>query len=434
MGIVILLVMLATAGLMVARRLPTLVGLVVLAVLVAVLGGAPWTGANSISDTVLSAGSITLASTMIAVLLGSWLAAVMEDTGIATTLVRKIVELGGERPLWVALGLFVCATLVGMVTGSAPAAILVGLVGIPTMVAVGVPSTVACGVILLGMGAGGTLLQTDWQFFITTTKVPLATVRHFGVLALPIMVVIGLVFVLVETRRRGTVHTWSLAAPPRPGETGDAAAGSAQGRGRTEARWYALLSPLVPVVLALALHLAIITSMFVGVLFALLTTTGPRNWARRGLKTLYRGLEIAGPAILLYVGIGIILAAVQLPTTVDKLKPYASLLEIHNVVLFVVILTVIAPLALYRGPINIHGMGAGIAGVLIASSVYAPQTVLGMMWSYNIVQTSTDPTTSQSAWAAGYAGVRPEQVMVRTLPYAIAMACGGLILTTVAFR
>ena len=42
MGIVIILVMLATALLIVSRRLPTLVGMVGLAVLVALLGGAPW--------------------------------------------------------------------------------------------------------------------------------------------------------------------------------------------------------------------------------------------------------------------------------------------------------------------------------------------------------------------------------------------------------
>jgi hypothetical protein len=340
-------------------------------------------------------------------------------------LVRKIVELGGERPYGVAIGLFVCAALVGMVTGSAPAAMLVGLVGIPTMIAVGIPAASAVGVILLGMAAGATLLQSDWQFFVTTTKVPLETVRSFGIAALPIMFLIGIVYVIVESRRRGTVHSWSLAAPRR-------SAGNR--RPRTDAPWFSLLSPLVPIVLALAFHVAIITSLLVGVLFALVTTTGPKTWARRGLKTLYRGVEIAAPAILLYVAIGIILAAVTLPTTVAKLKPLASVLEINNVVLFVIILAIIAPLALYRGPLNIHGMGAGIASVLIASSVYSPSTVLGMMWSYNLVQTSSDPTTSQGSWAAGYAGIRPEQAMVRTIPYAIAMALGGLILTVIKFH
>ena len=78
-----------------------------------------------------------------------------------------------------------------------------------------------------------------------------------------------------------------------------------------------------------------------------------------------------------------ILAAVELPTTVAALKPYASLLELHNVVIFVVVLSILVPLALYRGPLNLHGMGAGIASVLIVSKVYKPHTVLGAFWGFN---------------------------------------------------
>lgn len=424
MGIVILLVMLAVALLIVSRRLPTLVGLVVAAILVSLLSGAPLTGDNSLSDSVISDGSFALASTMIAVLLGSWLAAIMEETGIATTLVRKIVELGGESPYLVALGIFIAAVLVGMVTGSAPAAMLVGLVGIPTMIAVGVPPTTSVGTVLLGMTAGQPLQATDWQFYVTTTHVPLSTVRSYGLAVFPIVVLIGIAYVIIECRRRGTVRAWALMVE-KPLE-------KAQSRAK-DAPWYALLAPLVPIVFALGLDVAIPTSLLLGVLYALFTTTSPRHWTRSALKTIYRGFEMAGPAVLLYIAIGMILAAVKLPTTVAKLKPYASLLEMHNVVVFVVVLSILVPLTLYRGPLNLHGMGAGVANVLIASSVYQPATVLGMFWSFNLVQTAADPTTSQNAWASGYAGIRPEQVMMRTLPYAWAVAIGSLILTAVRF-
>ena len=210
MGIVIILAMLATALLIVSRRLPTLVGMVGLAVVVALLGGAPWGGAEGVSGGVIAAGSIMLASTMIAVLLGSWLAAVMEEAGIASTLVRKIVELGGESPYFVAFGMFIAATLVGMVAGSAPAAMLVGLVGIPTMIAVGLPPTTSVGIILIGMAAGEPLQQTDWQFYTTATHVSLSTVRSFGISIFPIVLAVGIAYVLIETWRRGRVRTWAM--------------------------------------------------------------------------------------------------------------------------------------------------------------------------------------------------------------------------------
>jgi hypothetical protein len=427
MGIVIILAMLATALLIVSGRLPTLVGLVGLAVVVALLGGAPLGGADGVSGGVIAAGSIMLASTMIAVLLGSWLAAVMEEAGIATTLVRKIVELGGESPYFVAFGMFIAATLVGMVAGSAPAAMLVGLVGIPTMIAVGLPPTTSVGIILIGMAAGEPLQQTDWQFYTTATHVALPTVRSFGISIFPIGLAVGIAYVLIETWRRGRVRTWAMTIEAPVGDE------DATMTRQADAPWYSLLSPLVPIICALGFDMQITTSLLLGVLYALFTTTHPRNWTQRGLKTAYRGVQIAGPALLLYVAIGMILTAVELPTTVAALKPYASLLELHNVVIFVVVLSILVPLALYRGPLNLHGMGAGIASVLIISKVYKPHTVLGAFWGFNLVQTSADPTTSQDAWAAGYAGVRPEQVMVRTLPYAWIMAIGVLILTAVRF-
>ncbi|MCW2538976.1 MAG: transporter [Frankiales bacterium] len=433
MGIVILLVMLVTVLLIISRRLPTLIGLVLLAVVVAFLGGAPVTGAHSVSDGVIAAGSIALASTMIAILLGSWLAAIMEETGIATTLVRKIVELGGESPYFVALGMFIAATLVGMVTGSAPAAMLVGLVGIPTMIAVGLPPTTSVGVILMGMAAGEPLMQTDWQFYVTTTHVPLSTVRSFGLSVFPIGIAVGIAFVLIESWRRGRVRAWALAVDAPIESHDEPPAEPVQRRRVSDAPWYSLLAPIVPIVFALGFDVAITTSLLLGVVYALITTTHPKQWSQRGLKTAYRGVEIAGPALLLYVAIGMILASVQLPTTVAKLKPYTSVLELHNVVIFVVVLAILVPLALYRGPLNLHGMGAGIASVLIASKAYAPATVLGMFWGFNTVQTASDPTTSQAAWGAGYAGVRTEQVMARTLPYTWILSIAITVVTAIRF-
>ncbi|MGO4431184.1 transporter, partial [Streptomyces sp. MCAF7] len=88
MGVVILLLMAAGVAAMLTRRLPTAFALVLLAVAIAFAAGAPLTGKNSVLDTVLQEGAPALAATMIAILLGSWLGKLLEETGIAATLVR----------------------------------------------------------------------------------------------------------------------------------------------------------------------------------------------------------------------------------------------------------------------------------------------------------------------------------------------------------
>ncbi|MET7620357.1 TRAP transporter large permease subunit [Streptomyces sp. NPDC005408] len=425
MGIVILIVMAAGVAAMLARKLPTAFALVLLAVVIAFVSGAPLTGRESILDTVLQEGAPALAATMIAVLLGSWLGKLLDETGIAGTLVRKIVEFGGDRPTVVALGVLAVSALVGTVTGSAPAAMLAGIIGIPAMIAVGIPKVTAAGTILMGIAVGIPFELPIWQFFSTALELPVPTVRGFMVKLFPFALVAAVAFVLVESRRRGVEHAWSIKSP------------AAKPRSRREhlgdAPWYALLTPVVPLVLALGLEVAIIPSLLAGVLYALVTTTRPREMNKRLLRTLYGGFEIAAPPIALFIAIGILLAAVKLPGAVEALEPLVKAVSPQNAVLFVLVFTVLVPLCLYRGPLNVFGLGAGIAGVLIAAGIYPATAVLGLATSYNQVFGVADPTSTQTVWSAQYSGVTPQQVMLRTLPYVWAVALGGFCVTAATY-
>lgn len=434
MGIVILLLMLAGVGLMLTRKLPTAFALVLLAIAIAIAAGAPLTGESSVLDTVIQQGAPALAATMLAVLIGSWLGKLMEETGIAGTLVRKIVEFGGDRPTVVALGVLAVSALIGTVTGSAPAAMMAGIIGIPAMIAVGVPKTTAAGTILMGIAAGLPFELPVWQFFSTALELPIDTVKGFMMKLFPFAAFFAVLFVLVETRRKGVEHAWSLASaaersgggdrPKRPGERRRNRA-----RRMGDAPWYALLAPAVPLVLALGFELPIIPSMLAGVLWALAATTRPGQLNKRLLRTLYGGFEVAAPPIALFIAIGILLAAVKLPGAVEALDPLVKAVAPGNPVVFVIVFTLLVPLCLYRGPLNVYGLGAGIAGVLIAAGIYPAVAVLGLTASYNQVFGVSDPTSTQTVWAAQYSGVSPQQVMLRTLPYVWCVALGGLILT-----
>ncbi|GGN08225.1 TRAP transporter large permease subunit [Streptomyces fuscichromogenes] len=425
MGVVILLVMAAGVGLMLTRRIPTAFALVLLAVVIAFLAGAPLTGSNSVLDTVLQEGAPTLAATMIAIVLGSWLGRLLDETGIAGTLVRKIVEFGGDSPTVVALGVLAVSALVGTVTGSAPAAMLAGLIGIPAMIAVGVPRVTAAGTVLMGIAVGVPFELPLWQFFSTALELPVPAVRGFMVKLFPFALAAAVAFVVVETRRRGTEHAWSLKSVDTKPRSRRAEPG--------DAPWYALLAPAVPLVLALGFELAVIPSLLAGILYALVTTTRPGELNKRLLRTLYGGFEVAAPPIALFIAIGILLAAVKLPGAVDALEPLVKAVSPRNPVLFVLVFTLLVPLCLYRGPLNVFGLGAGIAGVLVAAGVYPAAAVLGMATSYNQVFGVADPTSTQTVWSAQYAGVTPQQVMVRTLPYVWAVALGGLCVTAATY-
>ncbi|ROP61201.1 transporter [Curtobacterium sp. ZW137] len=429
MGIAIIVIMAIGVALILTGKLPTAFALVLLAVAIALAGGASFVGAeNSVLTTVIQNGAITLASTMVAILLGSWLGSLMRDTAIASTLVRKTVEFGGDRPVVIALGVLVISALCGAVTGSAPAALLAGVIGIPAMIAVGVPKVTAAGTILMGIGAGVPFELPVWQFFSTALHLPIPQVRSFMILLFPFAAAAAVAYVIIETRRRGTVHAWSLAAP-----ADGTRVVTSRRRRLGDAPWFALLTPLVPIVLALVLQVPIIPSLLAGVLFAVVTTTRPGLWGTTMLRSLYDGFKVAAPPITLFIAIGMLLAAVGLPGSVAALRPIVEAVAPTNIWLYVIVFSVLVPLCLYRGPLNIFGLGAGIAGAMTAIGFYSPMAVLGLMTSYNQVFGVADPTSTQTVWASQYAGVSPQAVMVRVLPYVWVVAIAGIVLSAVKY-
>ncbi|MFE1166576.1 transporter [Nocardiopsis sp. NPDC058789] len=432
----ILLAMAVGVGLMLTRRLPTAFALVLLSVAIALIAGAPLTGEqDSVVGTVLQEGAPRLSATMIAILLGSWLGTLMSETGIASTLVRKIVEFGGERPSIVAVGVFLIAILCGSITGSAPAAMLAGVVGIPAMIAVGVTPTVAAGTVLVGITAGVPLELINWQFLSDAIGVPVSTVQYFQLRLFPIALAGGLAYILIETRRKGARHTWAVRVPATAGGGGTNQPPSRREkaaerrRRRGDAPWYALVTPLVPIVLALGFEIPIIPSLLAGVVFALITAVAWREMTTTALRTLYQAFDVAAPPIVLFIAIGMLLAAVGLPGAVTALSPVVTAISPSNPWLFVLVFALMVPLSLYRGPMNIFGLGAGVAGVLISGNIYPAAAVLGLMASYGQVLGVSDPTSTQTVWASQYAGIRPERSMLSTLPYTWVIAIGGLILT-----
>jgi TRAP-type C4-dicarboxylate transport system permease large subunit len=425
----IIAVMVVGVVLMLTRKLPTAFALILMAVAIAFIAGAPAMGTGSVTTAVLETGSTLLASTMIAILLGAWLGTLMDETGVASTLVRKTVEFAGDRPYVVALGLFVVATLCGSVTGSAPAAMLAGIIGIPAMIAVGIPAVTAAGTIAFGVAAGIPFELASWQYLSTALKLPISSIRHFQLYMFPIIVVCAVAFILIESRRRGVQHAWAVKLTPG----GEAPQAKQRRQRRGDAPWYALITPLIPIVLALGFDVPIIPSLLAGVVYALLTTTRPAEMSQRALRSLYEGFRVAAPALVLFIAIGMLLTAVELPGAIKALKPVTTAISPHNAILFVVVFAVLTPLCLYRGPLNIYGLGAGIASVLIAAGIYPAMGVLGLMSSYNEVLSVADPTSTQTVWSAEYAGVRPERVMARALPYTWVLGAAGLLLTAVLY-
>ena len=425
-GVLLLAAMAFFVVLIVTRKLATPLALLALSVVIGILLGVPWIGkpGDSILGGIVTSGATALAGTIVAVIFGSWLGAVMDDTGIAQTLVRKAVELGGDKPYAVAFAVWFVAIFVGTVTGSAPAAILIGLIGIPSMLAAGVPRTVAASTVVVGLWCGNPLQLQTWKYLSQALGVPQADVVGFSLRYFPIVVAFGVVFLFVQSRIAGRVHTWAVSAAQLD-------------RPVRHAPWYALVTPAIPIVLvlgsaALGVSLDVIPALIAGVVYGVLTTK-PAEFNSVMLRTAYKGLELAAAPTYLFIVIGMLLTAVHMPGIAGALQPFVGAIAPRTPWLYALVFGLLAPLALYRGPLNIVGMGVGIAGVLLALGTYPAMLVLGSFASLSGIVGVSDPTGTQTVWSAEYAGVRPENVMRQTLPFTWAAAFAGVILAVVLY-
>jgi len=227
-------------------------------------------------------------------------------------------------------------------------------------------------------------------------------------------------------------------------------------------RWYAYLTTIVPLLLILVFSLPFVTAFLCGIVYGIATTL------RRGSLNMLSRSVIEGsasviPAVVLMIGIGMLISAIlgptrggiakswyEKPTTIEMsslpgdtastdrewpvsadMKPLIQTIVPRSAMSYVLIFTLLGPLALYRGPLNIWGLGYGVGGVLLATGV-PPGAIMGILMSLGIIQGVSDPTNTQNVWIANELRVGVNEILWQTLPYAWGVALLGIL--AAAFR
>ena len=93
-------------------------------------------------------------STLVNVCWGAWFGRVLMDTGIASTIIRKTVELGGDRPIiTIALLDIVTGIIFTAMMGAGPV-IAIGVIVLPILMSLGIPKAIAMFTFMSSVSAG----------------------------------------------------------------------------------------------------------------------------------------------------------------------------------------------------------------------------------------------------------------------------------------
>ena len=121
------------------------------------------------------------------------------------------------------------------------------------------------------------------------------------------------------------------------------------------------------------------------------------------------------------------------PIVQDRVQPVLTAVLPSSRIGYVVVFSLLAPLALYRGPLNLYGMGSGLAALMARVPGLGPTSVMAALMSVGQLQGACDPTNTHNVWIANYLGVDVQQVLRRTIVYVWPAAVVGLVVGAVMF-
>lgn len=432
-GILILVFMLLIMVLMVTRKMPSVIALLVLAIGMCMIAGIPFMGTNAdgaeigFFSNVIVSGSTKLASNFVIAIFAGWLGCIMDVTGIMRTMIKKGAELGGDRVIVVHVILYTISTILMSVVTGLGGVIMIGSIVIPILIAVGVDKMTAAVTFIFAKGVAITFALVNVNTYTTMVGMDFDTVYQYSLIISVIGYAVGLLYIFVNDRKVGKKFAFSAPAEEN-------LESAAEVKGVLGA--LSMLSPIIPPVLVGFAGVPAIPALIIGVIWATLCTCWEPGWKRTMnmlAKTFSEGFEKVAPAGTLMIVIGILLKAVATTEVTTALEPFMSVIAPGSTVAFVLFFVLLAPLCLYRGPFNLWGLGAGICTLFVSLSLLTPAQAMVGFVGVTVMQSICCPTNTHNVWVAGYTGQEVTAITMKQLPYVWPAVAVMIILGTVLY-
>lgn len=417
--ILIFAIFFAGSYLMMTKKLPAILALPIMGILIAVIAGVPFKTedpeVNSIMDFVIAKGGVKLASTIIVTIYGAIFAKIIQKKGISDSIIKRAAELAGDKPTIIAIVLTAAISIIFTAMSGAGAVIMVAQIAIPIFLASGIESLVAACLILFGLNIGLIFNVSLYQIFIDTIGMDIETIKSYSIVMGIISTIITLIYIYINVYRKGlkgTRKSWCVNVCKN-----------------NDVNVIALFTPILPIILVFFLKWNPDTALIVSIIITALIVR-PMEMVQDLSSSVVEGIKDVAGVIGLMIGIGILLNAVFTPQSVELIQPVISFIAPTNPIMYIAIFTILSPLALYRGPLNMFGLGSGIAKILLLSGLSIPAVGMALK-STSMVQTVTDPTNTQNVIIAGFAKVDVNDILKSTLPYTMIMTLGILVYSAI---
>lgn len=349
-------------------------------------------------------------SILVNVFFGAFFGRVLVETGIASTLIRKVVELGGDKPR-ITMGLLciVTAIIFMSMTGIGPV-ISIAVIVLPIMLSLGVPAPVAMFSFMGSIMAGifGNIVNFKQYQTIYAGFNPAAenyTYNDYfqmGVICMVVALVVVLIVANIFMSKKAA-HAW-------------AAKSFTVSDNAPAISWISVILPVLGVVI---FQIPIILGFCLAGIYALITT-GKLNGTYSDICRLFAKLFTDG-SIDVAPMIGFLLTLSMFNNAAAYAAPYFTAIlggfVPRSALILALIFAILTPLGFFRGPLNLVGCGTAILAVVIAALPDAPVAFLYPLFAITtIAPQHLDITQSWVAWGFGYTKVSTKDYMKMSIP------------------
>lgn len=342
---------------------------------------------------------------------GAFFGRVLTETGIAATLIRKVVELSGDKTrLTMSLLCIVTSVIFMSMTGIGPV-ISVAVIVLPIFLSIGIPAPIALfsfmGSIAAGMFANEVQFnqyRAIYEGFNKSAADYSFSGNYFK---------IGIIFMIIELIMVLVVSNISLGKSKKRAW----AVNSQQTQENAPAiSWLAIV---MPVVLSVGFKVPIILGFIVSSLYALVTT-GKLKGSYSKICGLIAKLFADGATDVAPM-IGFLLSLSMFSNAATFAAPYfTSILSgavPKTALILCVTFAVLTPFGFFRGPMNLVGSGTAILAVVVATLPNAPVAFLYPLFAITtLAPQCLDITQSWVAWGLGYTKVSTKDYMKMSIP------------------
>lgn len=394
-----------------------LVGFIVMALLWCIIGRVP---GNVIITTVFEKSVENYGPTIAIIVFGSWFGRVIVDTGIAGTIIRKTVELAGDKPLVTTILLTLVCSVVFTSAFGVGSVMAIGMIVLPILFSIGLDKKVAVGTYMMAVASGMYLNIAYVNQLIAlfpAIKYDNKYIR-FALIATAVHVVVILAFILYHFfKSKNTSRAWAATSTSNSSDS-KALPG------------IVALVPFIPILMVSIFKWQPVPSFLLGIFVGLLLTRNLKSYKvaiEKVQKTLYDGVADVGLLIGMLYGVNIFSTAAKQIAPILK-NILGGVIPTSPIVL-VTLFVVLAPLALFRGPLMVFGSGAATLAILQSMGIFSDALLFGLFLVPPIAMVAnTCPTQSWGMWALSYAKLEPKEYIKTGLVWAWGVMCINLYL------